>query len=134
MRPFWWLRAQLEHDSSGAALANSKQNVALRAKVVYIKAPLRDEELYVYKYELPKDVSTPQNLEYDQVEVPITDLRTAEHQSFNIQHNGFQLEKFQVPADINWQNDKDVSTSSAHPAKHAHLLESIQCKPLNTVL
>ena len=95
--------------ASAALLALSEQNVALRAKLAYIKAPLRDEELYVYKYELPQDVRTPHNLQYDQVEVPIVDIRTTEHQSFNIEHNGFQIENFQVPADINWQNDRDVN-------------------------
>ena len=82
---------------------------ALRAKVSYVKSPRTDEELYVYKYELPKGVDKPNNLELDEVEVTVTDLRTVENTHFDIVRNGFQLEQFQVPADISWQDDQDVN-------------------------
>ncbi len=67
-----------------------------------------DEELYVYKYELPKGIDKPNNLELDEVEVTVTDLRTVEDTHFDIVRNGFQLERFQIPADISWE-DKDVN-------------------------
>ncbi len=82
---------------------------ALRAKVSYVKSPRADEELYVYKYELPKGIDKPNNLELDEVEVTVTDLRSVEDTHFDLVRNGFQLERFQIPADISWEDDKDVN-------------------------
>ena len=62
----------------------------------------------MYKYELPKGIDKPNNLELDEVEVTVTDLRTVEDTHFDIVRNGFQLERFQIPADISWE-DKDVN-------------------------
>ena len=79
------------------------------AKVSYVKSPRADEKLYVYKYELPKDIDKPNNLELDEVEVTVTDLRTVEDTHFDIVRNGFQLERFQIAADISCKDDKDVN-------------------------
>ena len=43
----------------------------------------------------------------NEVEVLMTDSRAAD-ETFNITRNGFQSEHFQVPADIDWHDDKDV--------------------------
>lgn len=80
----------------------------VRAKLAYIRPPQVNEELYVYKYELPVGVDSPSNLQINEVKIPITDLR-AVHENFTIERNGFQLEHLEVPADIDWENDHDVS-------------------------
>ena len=80
----------------------------LHAKMAYVKPPRGNEELYVYKYELPDGIDQPNNLELDEVEVPVTDLRTVEDTHFDIVQNGFQLERFQLPVDIDWNSDEDV--------------------------
>jgi len=90
-------------------VVRAPRSPALRAKVSYVNSPRVDEELYVYKYELPKGIDKPNNLEFDEVEVTVTDLRTVEDTHFDIVRNGFQLERFQVPADISWEDDKDVN-------------------------
>lgn len=90
-------------------VVHAPRSPALRAKVSYVKSPRVDEELYVYKYELPKGIDKPNNLELDEVEVTVTDLRTVEDTQFDVVRNGFQLERFQIPADISWEDDKDVS-------------------------
>ena len=46
---------------------------APRGHQLYVKFPRVDEELYVYKYELPKGIDKPNNLELDEVEVTVTD-------------------------------------------------------------
>ncbi len=97
----------------------SKSVPTLHAKVAYVKPPSANEELYVYKYESPKGVDKPNNLELDEVEVPVTDLRTVRGIPFDIVQHGFQLETFQVPAGINWENDEDVSASCAAIRRHA---------------
>ena len=94
--------------------------MTLRAKVSYIIPALRDEELYVYKYELPEDVCIPTNLDFHEVEVPIADLRTAENRSLTLERNGFQLESFRIPGDIDWRNDLDVSMVYARNWTHAY--------------
>ncbi len=38
----------------------------------------------------------------------VTDLRTAP-QPFTLRDNGFQLERFEVPKDIDWENEQEVS-------------------------
>ena len=48
------------------------------------------------------------NLEYREFDVTVTDLRSAS-QSFNLRDNGFQLEKLEVPKDVDWQNDEQAS-------------------------
>ena len=80
----------------------------LHAKMAYVKPPRGNEELFVYKYELPNGVNQPNNLDLDEVEVPVADLRTLEDTHFGIVQNGFQLERFQLPADIDWDSDEDV--------------------------
>ena len=91
----------------------SGDSTYVRANLAYIRPPQVNEELYVYKYELPVDVGSPSNLQINEVEVPITNLRAVE-KTFTIERNGFQLEHFQVPADIDWQDDNDVSIQPAH--------------------
>ena len=80
----------------------------LRAKVAYIKPSERDQELYVYKYELPAGVEEPTNLVFDEMEVPVADLRSVPA-SFSLRDNGFQLERFSVARDVDWNDDSDVS-------------------------
>ncbi|DBA78654.1 hypothetical protein WJX77_008321 [Trebouxia sp. C0004] len=46
-----------------------------------------DEELYVYKL-----------------------TNRGRHTQVDTVRNGFQLERFQVPADISWEDDKDATT------------------------
>lgn len=79
----------------------------VRAPLQYVKPPRTGEELFVYKYELPEDVDRASNLEIDEVEVDFTDLRTGES-PFDIVQSGFQLERLQVPKDIDWDDDRDV--------------------------
>ena len=38
----------------------------------------------------------------------VTDLRSAP-QPFTLRDNGFQLERFEVPKDIDWENEQEVS-------------------------
>ena len=61
----------------------------------------------MYKYELPAGAAKSSNLEVNEVEVDITDLRTVK-EPFDIVQNGFQLERLNVPDDINWDVDTDV--------------------------
>ena len=74
----------------------------------------------MYKYELPKGIDKPNNLELDEVEVTVTDLRTVEDTHFDIVRNGFQLERFQVPADISWEDDKDVNRRTVSDWQQLH--------------
>ena len=97
-------------------LKSSKRELTLHATFAYVKPPRLGEELYVYKYMLPAGVHTSNNLEIDEVEVPVTDLRTVDDESFNIVQNGFQFEPFQVP-DIYWDDDKDVSLPCLSPKR-----------------
>ena len=43
----------------------------------------------------------------------VTDLRSAP-QTFTLRDNGFQLERFEVPQDIDWQNEQEVSGLRLH--------------------
>ena len=47
------------------------------------------------------------NLNPQQYDVSITDLRSA-HQAFTLQHNGFQLERLEVPSDVDWEDNDQV--------------------------
>lgn len=38
----------------------------------------------------------------------VTDLRSSS-QPFTLRDNGFQLEKLEVPKDVDWQNEKQAS-------------------------
>lgn len=82
----------------------------VHAPLQYVKAPRDGEELFVYKYELPQGIDKPSNLEIDEVDIDFTDLRTVE-EPFDILRNGFQLERLEVPNDIDWDDDKDVRLS-----------------------
>ena len=79
----------------------------VHAPLQYVKAPRNGEELFVYKYELPEGLDRPSNLEIDEVDVDFTDLRTVQ-EPFDILRNGFQLERMEVPNDVNWDDDTDV--------------------------
>lgn len=80
----------------------------VRAPLQYVKPAQAGEELFVYKYELPEGVDRPTNLEINEVEIDINDLRRSD-QPFNIVQNGFQLERLKVPDDIDWDDDADVT-------------------------
>lgn len=43
-----------------------------------------------------------------QHDVTVTDLRSIP-EPFTLQRNGFQLERLEVPADVDWENDEQVS-------------------------
>ena len=40
----------------------------------------------------------------------VTDLRSAP-QPFNLRDNGFQLEKLEVPKDVDWQDEEQASSA-----------------------
>lgn len=65
-------------------------------------------ELYSYAYELPEGVDRASNLEYELHDVTVTDIRSTS-QPFTLQENGFQLERLEVPKDIDWNNEEEVS-------------------------
>ena len=90
----------------------------VHAPLQYVKASRDGEELFVYKYELPQGIDKPSNLEIDEVDVDFTDLRTVE-EPFDILRNGFQLERLEVPNDIDWDDDKDVRLSLFDPQRPA---------------
>ena len=50
------------------------------------------------------------NLEYQESDVKVTDLRSAT-QPFNLRDNGFQLEKLEVPKDVDWQDEEQASST-----------------------
>jgi hypothetical protein len=50
------------------------------------------------------------NLEYQESDVTVTDLRSAP-QPFNLRDNGFQLEKLEVPKDVDWQDEEQASST-----------------------
>ncbi len=77
------------------------------AAVRYAKKPAPGKDLHVYLYELPEGVEDANNLEYELHDVTVTDLHTSP-QSFDLQGNGFQLEKLDVPKDVDWDNEEEV--------------------------
>ena len=62
----------------------------------------------MYAYELPEGVDRASNLEYELHDVTVTDIRSVP-QPFTLQENGFKLEKLEVPKDIDWANEEEVS-------------------------
>ena len=62
----------------------------------------------MYAYELPEGVDRASNLEYELHDVTVTDVRSAP-QPFSLQENGFKLEKLEVPKDVDWDNEEEVS-------------------------
>ena len=91
--------------------STAKKAPSVNAKVSYVKPEPDGNELFIYLYEKPEGVDRVTNLEHIECEVPFTDLRTVESQSgeFTLRQNGFQLERLEVPSDIDWQNEQDVS-------------------------
>ncbi|CAL8463770.1 g3304 [Coccomyxa elongata] len=75
--------------------------------VRYAKQPADGQERRIYVYDLPEGVDKASNLDWEQHDVTVTDLRTAP-QTFTLHENGFQLERFEVPQDIDWQNEQEV--------------------------
>lgn len=73
----------------------------------YVKPAPNNEELFTWLYEKPDDVDVWTNLEHSEAEVPVTDLHTVS-EPFTLARNGFQLERLHVPADLNWDDDKEV--------------------------
>lgn len=92
----------------------SKNSHSINAKVNYVQPAPNGEELFAYLYEKPDNVSKVTNLEHVEIEVPITDLREFENQErhLTLQRNGFQLEKLNVPSDIDWANNDEVGSSA----------------------
>ena len=93
---------------SAPAASPVSPSKVVKATLQYAKPLSAGDELFVYKYQLPEGVIQATNMEADQVEVDVTDLRTLE-QPLNLLRNGFQLERFEVPHDINWEDADDVS-------------------------
>ena len=47
------------------------------------------------------------NLDPKQYDVTVADLRSAP-EAFTLQRNGFQLERLEVPSDVDWDNEEQV--------------------------
>ena len=47
------------------------------------------------------------NLNPQQYDVTVRDLHSAP-EPFTLQHNGFQLERLEVPSDVDWENEEQV--------------------------
>ncbi|KAK9811501.1 hypothetical protein WJX72_004881 [[Myrmecia] bisecta] len=77
--------------------------------VNYIRPPPEGEELFLYVYEKPENVQKLTNIEHVETDVQVTDLRSAAG-PFSLEHNGFQLVKLSVPADINWDDQQEVES------------------------
>ena len=73
-----------------------------------MKPAKEGEDLRAYAYELPEGIDRASNLEYELHDVTVTDIRSAS-QPFTLQENGFKLERLEVPKDIDWRNEQEVS-------------------------
>ena len=49
------------------------------------------------------------NLEFERHDVTVTDLRSVP-EPFSLQQNGFQLERLEVPSDVDWSIEEQAST------------------------
>lgn len=75
----------------------------------YTQRPPHHRELYTYIYEKPDSVDKWSNTEdfVFETQRPIEDIHTSPA-PFTLQQNGFQLEEFHVPEDMDWHNDDEV--------------------------
>ena len=90
-----------------AASPAAVQTPGTTGTVRYVQRPSTPQtELYTYLYEKPEDVSA-SNLYHIEKSVHVSDIRQAD-QTFTLQNNGFQLEKFHVEPDIDWDNEAQV--------------------------
>ena len=101
--------------TQAAVVANNPQQASVTSssvisRVDYAKPAPDGQELFWSVYEKPEELDRATNLDCVQTEVCITDMRTKEREEgrFTLQRNGFQLEKLQVPPDIDWTDDADV--------------------------
>ena len=105
--------AQAVSATSKTKPAASTATSSVKARVDYARLAPDGKELFWSVYEKPKELDRATNLECVGTEVCITDLRPIEREQgrFTLADNGFQLEKLDVPADIDWADDDDVSLS-----------------------
>ena len=100
-----------------------RTDVCFCSAVRYVKQAKDGEDLRVYAYELPEGVDRASNLEYELHDVTVTDVRSAP-QPFSLQENGFKLEKLEVPKDVDWDNEEEVS---------GHMTASLSIIPLGAL-
>ena len=77
------------------------------AKIHYVKRPEGGEPLETFLYELPEGKTRPSNVDHEEFDTTITDLRTVS-EDFTLQRNGFKLSQLIVPDDINWQDEAEA--------------------------
>ena len=99
---------------------NSAESIV--AKITYVKRPSGGEPLETYLYELPEGKTKASNVDPDEHDTTVTDLRTVP-KDFTLKQNGFRLAKLEVPDDINWQDDAEVCLRvSKPPSSSCYLL------------
>ncbi|KAK9843127.1 hypothetical protein WJX74_007373 [Apatococcus lobatus] len=86
-------------------LPSSEESVT--ATISYAKRPSEGEPLETYLCELPEGKTRANNVDPEDVETTITDLRTVSKE-FTLAQNGFRLAQLNVPDDINWQDGAEV--------------------------
>ena len=71
----------------------------------YIVPPKDGSEIF---YSIRGGAIEGNNIEREQREVFIEDLRLVDGESFSLREHGFQLEKLVVPDDVDWTDDNQV--------------------------
>lgn len=89
-------------------LPNAEQSVV--AKIHYVQRPADGQPLETFLYELPEGKTRPSNVDHEEFDTKITDLRTVSKE-LTLERNGFKLAKLLVPKDINWQDEAEVRSS-----------------------
>ena len=95
----------------------SQQAQFVQADIVYGSQPPNGEQAYNY-ISNPPEGEKRNNIEPEIVSLPVTDIRT--HGPTTLQRNGFQLETFDAPGAVQWDDEEQVhrSVMSARPVVH----------------
>lgn len=100
---------------------------SIKARVRYVKPPPPGKVLQSHVYEQTADRSNSDNLVHVPTEVNISDIRGLQNQTFDLLVNGFSLVKFNVPIDIDWETDDEVSKLMPLMLPSAACLGNVQC-------
>jgi hypothetical protein len=102
-----WAAAALTSTSQGSKLKSPEVQSTI-GTVWYTKPPTSEEGLHIYIYKPQTGVDDKSSVSAPEPhDVTVTDLRSVP-KTFTLQRNGFQLEKLDVPKDIDWSNNEEV--------------------------
>ena len=91
------------------------------AKIHYVKRTEDGEPLETFLYELPEGKTRPSNVDHEEFDTTIIDLRTVSEE-FTLQRNGFKLSHLIVPDDINWEDEAEARPCSCIHRVAVHTL------------